>query len=141
MTRDDAHSIHARPSLHNIPRALPPIASSPSPRFYLHLCGHACHGPFVPVLEKHRWVAPRTWERTGEGVAGTSVAMFDRGSGGEQRVRGGSQKRTVADIHPCCLREMSMSLDPDGWFRKSNNGCEADKQTKKSRALDLARGV
>ena len=50
-------------------------------------------------------------------------------------------KRTVADIHPYCMGEMFISLDPDGQLWKRTNGCEADEQTKKSMALALARGV
>ena len=39
------------------------------------------------------------------------------------------------------MGETFISLDPDGQFWKKIDGCKADKQTKKSRALFLARGL
>ena len=74
------------------------------------------------------------------GITETSVAMAERGSGGEQRA-GGVKKNTVAGIHPYCMGETFISADPDGRFWKTIDGCKADGQMKKSRALDMARGV
>ena len=48
------------------------------------------------------------------------------------------RKRTVADIHPYCMGETSISTNPDGRFRKTMNGFKTDEQTKKSRSLDMA---
>ena len=52
-----------------------------------------------------------TWERMGRGVADTSAAMLDQGSGGEEKRV--VAKKTVADIHHYCMGGTIISLVPD----------------------------